>query len=105
VVRKTSRLGTQKEHRGAAQKKRDGRNISADSAQGLKSPISKRVCCSVIIRGGAPPSHPIGGFMLEVLSIRHKTEHVLLRLLPQVRNSTRVRRRSNGVSSYCGLRA
>ena len=43
-----------------AMKKRDGRNIGADSAQGLKSTISKRLCCSAFIRDGAlTASHPI----------------------------------------------
>jgi hypothetical protein len=76
----------QKDQRRCAMKKRDDRNNGADLAQGLKVPISKRLRCSAFDprrRFNSVSSYC--GCMLEVLSVRHKAGHFLLRLLPQVR--------------------
>ena len=67
-------------------KKRDGRIIGADSAQGVEIPDFE----TTVLFGFYPRRRSNGvssycGFMLEVLSVRHKAGHVLLRLQPQVR--------------------
>ena len=76
-------------------KKRDTRHIAANSAQGLKSPFSKRPCCSAIIQDGALTAfcgaglfdacHPKSRLSAKALLFRYKARHFLLRLQPQVR--------------------
>ena len=68
-------------------KKRDGRNIGADSAQGLKIPdFEMSVLFGYYPRRRSNGVSSYCGCVLEVLSaLRHKAWHFLLRLLPQIR--------------------
>ena len=66
-----------------ARKKRDGRNIGADAAQGFEIPIFETtVLFGFYLRRRSNSVSSYYGCMFKLLSARHKAGHVLLRLLP-----------------------